>query len=114
MKQDMVIFTRTYDFVRWLIPQTINFPRSQRFVITKRLQDSALNFYELIIEANGSRGKQRMIILYQADINLDKVRHYLRLSHNWGWLSPGQNNHAVNFVSEIGKLLGGWIKQTSN
>ena len=52
----MVIFTKTYDFLSWIIPKTLNFPRSQRFVVTKRLQDSALDFQERIIEANRLRG----------------------------------------------------------
>ena len=113
MKEEMVIFTRTYDFTSWLIPQTMQFPRSQRFVVTKRLQDAALDFYEFIIEANNYRLKTRLGLLRKADSSLDKIRHYLRLCHNWGWLSQGQYQHAANFVSEIGRLLGGWIKQSN-
>ena len=45
------IFVRTYDFIQWLIPRTMGFPRSQRFILTKRLQDSVLDFYEVIIAA---------------------------------------------------------------
>lgn len=111
MTEPMAIFTRTYDFISWLIPQTMNFPRSQRFVVTKRLQDAALDFYELIIDANAYRGQARLALLRQADARLDRVRHYLRLCQNWGWLSQGQYQHAVTFVTEIGRLLGGWLKQ---
>ena len=53
------IFVRTYDFIQWLIPRTMSFPRSQRFVITKRLQDSMLDFYEAIIEAALCSGRKR-------------------------------------------------------
>jgi four helix bundle protein len=112
MSEPMVIFTRTFDFVDWLIPCTMNFPRSQRFIITKRLQDAALDFYERILEANGCRGKDRLEKLRQADVALDKVRHYLRLASRWDWLSRGQYRHAAGMVAEIGRLLGGWIKQT--
>lgn len=112
MKEEMVIFTRTFDFIDWLIPRTISFPRSQRFVVTKRLQDAALDFYEGILEANGHRGQARMRRLRQADANLDKVRHYLRLVSRWDWLSSGQYRHAAEMVAELGSLLGGWIKQT--
>ena len=31
------VFVRTYDFIQWLIPRTMSFPRSQRFILTKRL-----------------------------------------------------------------------------
>ena len=109
----MVIFTRTYDFVTWLIPRTVGFPRSQRFVVTKRLQDATLDFQERIIEANRLRGRFRLGRLRRADAALDKVRIYLRLAVRWEWLNEGQYRHASQMVKEIGDLLGGWIKQTS-
>jgi four helix bundle protein len=109
----MVIFTHTYDFITWLIPQTMSFPRSQRFVVTKRLQDAALNFQEHIIEANRLRGRARLGRLRYADAELDKVRLYLRLAVRWEWLNEGQYRHVSQMVREIGGMLGGWIKQTS-
>jgi len=38
------LFAKSYDFVRWLIPQTVKFPRQQRFVIAERLQATAMDF----------------------------------------------------------------------
>jgi hypothetical protein len=108
----MVIFTRTYDFISWLIPCTDKFPRSQRFVVTKRLQDAALNFQECIIRANTLRGRPRLEHLRQADAALETVRLYLRLAYRWEWLSEGQYYHVSRQVREIGDLLGGWINQT--
>ena len=60
------------------------------------------------------RGNNRYKALIQADSSLDKAIHYLRLCQNWGWLNQGQYQHAVNFVAEIGRLLGGWIKQSAS
>jgi hypothetical protein len=85
----MTIFTRTYDFISWLIPKTASFPRSHRFIVTKRLQDAALNFQEFIIEANRQRGRLRLDRLRYADADLDKVRLYLRLAVRWQWLTEG-------------------------
>jgi four helix bundle protein len=108
----MTIFTQTYDFISWLIPRTASFPRSQRFVVTKRLQDAALNFQEFIIEANRQRGRMRLERLRLADADLDKVRLYLRLAVRWKWINEGQYHHVSRMVKELGHLLGGWIKQT--
>jgi hypothetical protein len=88
----------------------MNFPRSQRFVLTKRLQDTALDFQERIIEAALSRGHQRAEQLAAADVTLAKVRFYLRLTHELGWLRSGQYAHASRMVAEIGRLVGGWRK----
>jgi hypothetical protein len=50
--------------------------------------------------------------LQAADAHLDKVRLYLRLVHQWEWLTNGQYEHVSRMVNELGKLLGGWIRQT--
>ena len=113
MSDEMVIFPRTYDFLSWLIPLTMNFPRSQRFVVTQRLQEAALNFQELIIEANARRGAERSQKLRAADAELLKVRLYLRLCEKWRWITPGQYHHASEMVMELGRLLGGWIKSVT-
>jgi four helix bundle protein len=110
MPEEMIIFTRTYDLVTWLLPLTQNFPRNQRFIITQRLQNAALNFQELLIEANALRGPGRTEKLSAADVELRKVRLYLRLSRKWDWLKEGQYHHVSAMVAEIGRLLGGWQK----
>jgi four helix bundle protein len=112
MSEEMIIFTRTYDFISWLLPLAEKFPRSQRFVITQRLQNAALNFQESIMEANALRGGSRMERLRSADAELRKVRLYLRLCEKWKWINPGQYRHVSAMIAEIGKLLGGWQKSS--
>jgi len=104
------LFTKTFDFVTWLLAATNGFPRSQRFVVTRRLLDAALDFQELLVDANARRGRARLRVLDLADAELDKVRLYLRLAFRWQWLSQGQYRHAARYVAEIGRLLGGWKK----
>ena len=106
------LFTKTFDFVTWLLGMANHFPRSQRFVVTKRLLDAALDFQELLVDANARRGRARLNKLDLADAELDKVRLYLRLSFRWKWLTSGQYGHAARQVTEMGKLLGGWKKMT--
>lgn len=108
----MVIFTRTFDLLTWLMPKSERFPKAQRFVITKRLQDAALDFQEALFLANAHEGRNREAHLRTADAHLNKLRLYLRLAHQWGWLEAGPYAHVSRMVAEIGRLLGGWIKQT--
>lgn len=104
------LFARTFDFLSWLLPRIQSFPRPQRFGVTQRLQNAALDFQELIVEADTARGAERRDWLRRADAALNKVRLYLRLCREWGWLTPGQYQHAAQMITEIGRLLGGWIK----
>jgi four helix bundle protein len=106
------LFTKTFDFITWLMPVTNHFPRSQRFMVTQRLLDAAFDFQELILEANNVRPAERQAKLKLADAALDKVRTYLRLAAKWAWLKPGQYQHAAAMVTEMGRLLGGWQRVT--
>lgn len=106
------LFARTFDFLNWLLPRTQTFPRPQRFVVTQRLQNAALDFQELLVDAEAVRGAARMERLRRADAALDKVRLYLRLCREWNWLTPGQYQYAAQMITEMGRLLGGWIKVT--
>ena len=109
---DMVIFTRTFDLLTWLLPAAEKFPKAQRFTLTKRLTDAALDFQEALFDANAHRDEMRYAHLQSADAHLNKVRLYLRLAHRWGWLNAGQYEHVSKMVEEIGCLLGGWMKQS--
>ena len=106
------LFTKTFDFLAWLVPAVNHFPRLHRHTITRRLLDAALDFQEAILEANNRRGQARLERLAAADGQLDKVRLYLRLAHHWQWLNLGQYEHASRMVAELGRLLGGWQKIT--
>ena len=110
--KELVIFTQTYDLLTWLLPQCDRFPKAQRFVVTQRLQGALLDFQEAIFEANARDGAQRLHHLQAADAHLNKLRLYLRLARQWDWLSSGQYQHASRMVAGVGKLLGGWIRQT--
>ena len=105
------IFVRTHDLVLWLLERSESFPRSQRFVLTKRVQDTALDFQERLVEAALGRQEDLKNRLREADIELGKLRFYLRLCHELTWLSTGQYAHVSRMVAEVGRLLGGWQKK---
>ena len=35
-----------------------------------------------------------------------------RMAQQWGWLSAGHSVHVSRQVAGVGKLLGGWLRQT--
>jgi len=109
----MIIFTRTYDLLRWLLPKSERFPKIYRHTVTQRLMDAVLDFQEALLTAQMYHSKIRLRHLRAADAYLSKIRLYLRLIFEWGWLSLGQYEHMSRMVAEIGRLLGGWIRQES-
>ena len=104
------LFVKTYDFLLWLIPLTLKFPKSQRFLLAERLSRMALDFYDLILAAviEPARQGER---LDEADRLLTKIRLYLRLSYDLHCISLGQLEHAARLVDELGRLIGGWKRK---
>ena len=110
--EEMIIITRTFDLLVWLVPMTNHFPRAQRHTFTRRLLDSAFDFWEGLNAANHSREMTRADRLADADEALTRLRGYLRLAERWQWLTPGQYQHVARMMAEIGRLLGGWLRAT--
>lgn len=113
MAEEMVLFTRCFDLLAWLMPKVEKFPRAYRFTVTQRLADAALDLQEALLAAQSGRDAARLGSLRAADAALSRLRLYLRLAHHWRWLNDGQFEHVSAMVAEIGKLLGGWLKQTA-
>lgn len=109
-QQEMVIFTRTFDFMTWLLPTANNFPRAHRFTLTQRLLNATFDLREYLEEANHRKGSSRLERLERADEALEKIRMYIRLAAKWKWITAGQYRHVAVMISEIGRLLGGWLK----
>ena len=107
MKQSP-IFTKTYDFLLWLLLHTEKFPKSERFRLARRLEDTCFEFYELLIQS--AHSNQARPLLKGGDFLLDKLRFYLRVAYARHLFDARQYDFAANALMEIGRLLGGWIK----
>lgn len=102
-------FTRCYDLLCWLLPTTEKFPRRQRFALARALNDAAFRLHERLSEAVHCRHPQES--LEQADVELTRLRTYLRLSRDLGILHAGGYEHGVRLVADIGRLVGAWRRQ---
>ena len=100
------IFVRTYDLLQWLLPHTSGWPRQYRFTLAQELTRAALRFQERLLEAaiTGESGKR----LEQADVELAKVRLYIRLGYDLKFMSPSQYAHVSEVIGHVGRLLGAW------
>ncbi len=109
MMQESPIFTKTYDFLHWLTGHVARFPKSERFRLARRIEDSGYAFFDYILMA-ARHPDQRQSWLTNADDELARLRFYLRLAKGHQLSSSKQYQHASGLVVEIGKLLGGWLK----
>jgi len=97
--QEMVIFTRSFDLLHWLMIVSDNFPKPHRHTLTRRLLDAAFDLREHLEGAQVRRGAARRERLIEADAALGRVRTHLRLTHRLTWISDGQYAHAAEFIA---------------
>lgn len=102
------LFLKTHEMLLWLLAHTQNFPKSQRFVLAKRMEDAALDFHDCLLRAGKSRRKSAA--LTEADVHLDRLRRYNRLAHGLKLHNETQYEHLARIVEELGRLLGGWLR----
>ena len=105
------IFVKTYDFTLWLLEHTIKFPKSQRFVMAKRIEEAMLNFYDLLLLAVKTEDNKRGVLI-EASFELERLKHYLRLCKDLKITTLKQYEYSSKEIVEIGKLLGGWLKKS--
>lgn len=111
MQSDMIILTRCFDLLAWLLPKIEKFPRIYRHTLTQRIMLTALELQENLITAQAYRQRDRVKYLRLCDAKLMQLRVYLRLIHQWQWLSDKQYHYISAIIAEIGKMLGAWLKK---
>ena len=76
------------------------------------MTNTALDTLELLIEATYTRN--RLDLLRRANIQLEKLRHFVRLSHEFKLFSVKQYEYISGEINEVGMRIGGWIKGQGN
>jgi len=109
---DTPLFVKTHDFNLWLLKHTQRFPKNLRHSYTIRLESLSFEFEELILMANQTRGSIRRNYLEEADGKLVCLRALLRYSFDLQLLGGNQVRYAAEYLDELGRLLGAWLKGT--
>lgn len=72
------VITHTYDLLKYLIPQLLKFPRSQKFVLADRIQNQLTDVLGMLIEAYYLGRSEKAPLLQKTNIELEKLRYYVR------------------------------------
>jgi four helix bundle protein len=112
MLHELTIYQKHYDLILYAIPLINKFPKSQRYVIGQQTMNVLLDIARLIIQANRQRGQSRLRTLWLIDGKLEEFRLLIRLAKDLHMLPVKQYGLMSEQAAEVGRLLGGWIKQT--
>ena len=81
-----------YRLIAWLI-ETVEHPRSQRFLLGDRIQTVALDVLDALIEATYTRDRRGH--LARANLGLEKLRFLVRLAIDRRHLDARRYEHAA-------------------
>lgn len=108
MAEELIILQKVFDMMKYGYQALAQFPKSEKYALgtdMKRCMDIIL---ERCIEAQKKYYKKST--LQELDVELTKLKAYLRLSHELHFLPPKKYEVWGEQLVEIGKMLGGWIK----
>ena len=95
-------------FLLWLVPTVEGFPRSQKFLLGDRIQSTALDVLERLVEATYTRARSGLLV--QANLGVEKLRFLFRLAMDLKLLDLRRYEHAARSLDDIGRMIGGWRK----
>jgi prevent-host-death family protein len=97
-----------FQFLLWLIPAVARFPRSQKLLLTDRIQSAALDVLDSLVEATYTR--ERRAHLARANLGIEKLRFLFRLAVELHYIDPRRYEHAARTLDDIGRQVGGWLR----
>ena len=107
-EQNFLVTQRANDFAKWLFNHTGQFPKSHRFSVAVRLENAIIEFIEHTTVANMRQNK--LPLLKNADEALTRLRVLFRFSYEMRFINFKSYEFGSQKLVELGKLLGGWIK----
>jgi hypothetical protein len=83
------------------VPTVEKFPRCQKFLLADRVQATALDVLERLVEATYTKGRSRL--LAQANLGGEKLRFLCWLAMDRRYLDLRRYEHAALSLDEIGR-----------
>jgi hypothetical protein len=94
--------------MQWLFPAIARFPRSQKLLLTDRIQTTALDILDSLVEATYTREKRAH--LTRANLGIEKLRFLFRLAVELRYIDTKRYEHAARTMDDVGRQVGGWLK----
>lgn len=111
MEQKLLIYKKYTELYYYVYNLLEKYPKSERFALTSDIKNSLNQSLKYMLYAQKIYGvKEKLKYLNLLDAELIYQRFMIRVSYNKKYISPNNYKTWSFKVSEIGKMLGGWIK----
>ena len=111
MSENDNILTKLHDLLLYVVPVLAKFPRDHKFTLGDRILARLLDVQECCVLAYYGRDKEGP--LTEANLQLEMVRHLVRLAHDLKLVSHHQYEVLADKMEEVGRMVGGWLRASS-
>ena len=106
-----IVLVKWYDWTKWILGRFDSFPKNQRFIFGQRLADRSIRVLEILVDA--SYQSKKADLLAEANRRIEVLRWLVRLAKDRGLLTMRQYGFACKGLTECGRMVGGWLKQSA-
>lgn len=109
--EGLMIYKQYLELIYYMENITIKYPKCEKSGMVSEIKKFTYDGMEMIILANKEYNKsKRIYILNLIDVDLKMLKVMIRISYKKRYING--NNYKVwsKKISNIGNLLGGWIK----
>jgi len=108
--QQLPIYLKFYQFIKFLNETVRNFPKHYKYAIGKNILDLSWNCLDLALEANSLPNEKKYQKIKMLSIEFDKLKIRIRMAQELNLISPGQFTHIQTYYAkETGEMIGGWL-----
>lgn len=107
----LTIVTKLNDMMEDLWQGIDQYPKREKFALGQDTKNAFLELDKLVIEAVKKYYKKTT--LQQADVALFVLKQFIRLGYKRRYLSVKRYERLSRNITEIGCMIGGWIKYTN-
>ena len=106
--QELILLNKTYDMIQYAYGALAQYPKSEKFALAADIKKCMHRILGREVEA--SKKYYKKTTLQELDVDVTVLKYYIRLSRDLKFLPPKKYEIWAGKVTEIGRLLGGWLK----
>lgn len=111
--QQLIIYSKTEHLFYRVYPSLRNFPKIEKWGVAKDIKECFLDILKYMSLANSVKSKRR-VYLAEAEGHLHHLTTLWKFSFTRRWISKEFYQQVDELMTEIKKMLSGWIKSSSS
>lgn len=109
---EFILERKVHDMMDYGLDAVVQYPKVVKFTIGNHMIELMNSIADKTIEVKKKYTKKTT--LQNLDIEIDKLRFFIRLSEKKKYLSPGRYDVWSEKVDEIGRIVGGMLSNESS